>query len=149
MPLLYETTRKAAQLSEGEIAEIFMASAQTRQGLRFYDPSQVANYDEYTRELTPEERLVDHSNREMASQLCWKPYMYNPSLPHYLGKVDTSTLIVWGRQDAIVPLNCGERYNEALPNSTLAVIEECGHSPAIEKPQEFLSHVQGFLSGLQ
>ena len=133
---------------EGEIAEIFMASAQTRLQQRFYDPSQVHSYEQYTRELTPEEQLVDHSNREMASRLCWRPYMHNPSLPFYLEKVTTPTLIVWGRQDAIVPLNCGEMYRQALGNSTLTVIDRCGHSPAIEKPQEFLKEVMGFLSGL-
>ena len=133
---------------EGEIAEIFMVSAQTRASLRFYDTSQVPNYEQYSAELTTEEALVDHSNREMASRLCWKPYFYNPSLPHYLSTVDTPTLIVWGRQDAIIPENCGELYHDALSNSTLKVIDNCGHSPQIEKPQEFASAVTEFLSGL-
>ena len=57
--------------------------------LRFHDTSQVANYDEFAREMTPEEAATDHSNREMASRLCWRPYMHNPSLSHYLKKVDT------------------------------------------------------------
>jgi len=135
--------------TEGEIAELFMVSAQTRLKLRFYDPSQVPNYEQYTQELTPEERETEHSNREMASRLCWKPYMHNPSLPHYLRKVTTPTLIVWGRQDAIVPLNCAELYKQALPNATLRIIDHCGHSPAIEKPQEFQRAVTSFLSGLK
>ena len=78
---------------QGEIAEIFMVSDQTRQGQRFYDPSQVPNLENYQRELSTEEILVDHSNREMASRLCWRPYLHNLSLPHYLGKVSTPTLI--------------------------------------------------------
>jgi pimeloyl-ACP methyl ester carboxylesterase len=132
----------------GEIAEIFMVSAQTRLKQRFYDPSQVSNYDQYTRELTPEEQVVEHSNREMASRLCWRPYLHNLSLPYYLSKVPTPALIVWGRQDAIIPVECGELYQQALPNATLKVIDNCGHSPAIEKPREFLSAVTGFLSRL-
>ena len=134
---------------EGEIAEIFMVSAQTRSGQRFYDPSQVADYEErYARELTAEEALVDHSNREMASRLCWKPYLNNPNLPFYLRKVTTPTLIVWGRQDAIIPVECGELYRQALSNSRLEVIDHCGHSPQIEKPEEFARLVSEFLSGL-
>ena len=134
----------------GEITEIFMVSAQTRQNLRFHDASQVPDYDElYARELTPEEATMAHSNQEMASRLCWNPYMHNPSLPYYLEKVATPTLIVWGREDAIVPLDCGELYQRALPNATLRVIDHCGHSPALEKPQEFLSAVREFLSGLK
>ena len=89
-----------------------------------------------------------HSNREMASRLCWKPYLHNPSLPHYLTKVTTPTLIVWGKQDAIIPLECGEIYQQALPNAKLEVIDQCGHSPQVEKPQEFHKVVTDFLSGL-
>ena len=133
---------------EGEIAEIFMVSAQTRASLRFYDTSQVPNYERYSGELTTEEALVDHANREMASRLCWKPYLHNPSLPYYLSTVDTPTLIVWGRQDAIIPVGCGELYRQALSNSTLKVIDNCGHSPQIEKPQEFASAVTEFLTPL-
>jgi pimeloyl-ACP methyl ester carboxylesterase len=134
---------------QGEIAEIFMVSAQARLKQRFYDPSQVLNYDQYTRELTPEERTVEHSNREMASRLCWRPYLNNPNLRHYLGKVSTPTLIVWGKQDAIIPVECGELYRQALPNAALKVIDNCGHSPAIEKPQEFLDTVTEFLGNLR
>jgi pimeloyl-ACP methyl ester carboxylesterase len=122
-----------------------MVSAQTRLKQRFYDPKQVPDYDKYTRQLTPEEQQVDHGNREMASRLCWKPYLHNPSLPHYLRAVPTPALIVWGRQDAIIPVECGELFRQALPNATLRVIDRCGHSPALEKPQEFLKTVTDFL----
>jgi len=48
---------------KGEIAEIFMVSAQIRLKQRFYDPSQVPNYERYTRALSPEEQAVEHTNR--------------------------------------------------------------------------------------
>jgi pimeloyl-ACP methyl ester carboxylesterase len=35
---------------------------------------------------------------------------------------------VWGREDAIVPVECGELFQQALPNATLKVIEHCGHT---------------------
>jgi pimeloyl-ACP methyl ester carboxylesterase len=133
---------------QGEIAEIFMCSAQTRLAQRFFDPSQVPNYERYTRQLTPEEQVVEHANREMAARLCWKPYLHNPSLPYYVRKVTTPTLILWGREDAIIPVECGELYQRALPNATLRVIERCGHSPALEKPHDFLQVVTTFLAGL-
>lgn len=130
---------------QGGIAEIFMVSAQTRQRQRFYDISQVPNAEQYQRDLTPEEQLVAHSNQEMASRLCWRPYLHNPSLPYYLLAVATPTLLVWGRQDAIIPVECGELYRDALPNARLEVIDQCGHSPALEKPAQFLSAVRAFL----
>jgi pimeloyl-ACP methyl ester carboxylesterase len=133
---------------QGEIAEIFMVSANTRLEQRFYDPSQVENYENYARELSPEEQLVVHSNAITASQLCWRPYLHNPSLPHYLARVDTPTLIVWGREDAIIPVECGHLFQQAINGSQLAIIDNCGHSPAIEKRSEFVSAVTGFLNSI-
>ena len=99
--------------------------------------------------MTPEEVNQAHSNMEMASRLCWRPYLNNPTLSQYLRKVTTPALVIWGKQDAIVPEECGELYQRALPNCTLKVIDHCGHSPQIEKPQEFHSAVSEFLSGLK
>ena len=101
----------------GEIAEILMVSQDVAKKLRFYDPTQVPDFDTVVnRQLTPDEEAVQWRNREM-TRLCWKPYFHNPKLPAYLRGVKVPTLIVWGRQDAIVPLNCGELYQRALVNS--------------------------------
>jgi pimeloyl-ACP methyl ester carboxylesterase len=75
-------------------------------------------------------------NREMTFRIAWKPYMYNPSLPHLLGDVRTPTLVVWGRENRVVPLECGERYVKALRNAKLAVIDGAGHFVEMEKPEE-------------
>jgi pimeloyl-ACP methyl ester carboxylesterase len=130
----------------GEIAEILMVSPETTKKLRFYDPAQVPDYETLVnRQLTPEEQDMQWRNREMTSRLCWKPYFHNPKLPAYLRGVKIPTLIVWGKQDAIVPVNCGELYQQALANATLHVIDRCGHSPGLEKPQEFVRAVREFL----
>src|SRR5262249_53703601 len=42
-------------------------------------------------------------NREMTFRIAWKPYMYSQTLPHLLGGVATPTLVVWGRDNRIVP----------------------------------------------
>jgi pimeloyl-ACP methyl ester carboxylesterase len=132
---------------EGEIAEMLMVSQDVTAKRRFYDSSQVPNYEALVnRPLTPEERDMQWRNREMTSRLCWKPYFHNPHLPAYLRGVHTPTLIVWGKQDALIPVNCGELYQQALANASLQVIDRCGHAPHLEKPQEFLQTVQAFLA---
>jgi len=131
----------------GDIAEILMVSPDTTQKLRFYDPEQVPDYDTLVnRQLTPEEQERQWRNREMTSRLCWKPYFHNLNLAADLRGVKTPTLIVWGKQDAIIPVNCGELYQQALANATLHVIDRCGHIPALEKPQEFVQAVREFLA---
>jgi pimeloyl-ACP methyl ester carboxylesterase len=126
------------------IAEVLMVPPQEVQKLAYYDLGQAPPAP--TR--TPAEEAVQWSNREMASRLCWKPYMHNPKLPEYLRLVQVPTLIVWGRQDRIVPLECGEMYQEVLQGSTLHVIDQCGHVPHREKTQEFLAVTVRFLSYL-
>ncbi len=85
-------------------------------------------------------------NREMTFRIAWKPYMYNPTLPHLLGGVVTPTLVVWGRDDRIVPLECGERYMKALARARLEVIDAAGHFVEMEKPDELARLVTRFLS---
>jgi pimeloyl-ACP methyl ester carboxylesterase len=83
-------------------------------------------------------------NREMTFRIAWKPYMYNPTLPHLLGGVQTPALIVWGRRDRIVPLECGEAYSRAMPQSRLAVIEGAGHFIDMEQPEALAKLVTEF-----
>jgi pimeloyl-ACP methyl ester carboxylesterase len=56
------------------------------------------------------------------------------------------TLIVWGRQDGLVPLAMGERFNKDIPGSKMVVIDQCGHIPNVEKPGEFNAAVLKFLT---
>jgi len=57
------------------------------------------------------------------------------------------TLIIWGRQDGLVPLAEGERFNKDIAGSKMVVIDQCGHMPNAEKPGEFNAAVLKFLAG--
>jgi len=56
-------------------------------------------------------------------------------------------LIIWGRQDGLVPLAEGERFNKDIAGSKMFVIDQCGHVPNLEKPGEFNAAVLKFLAG--
>jgi pimeloyl-ACP methyl ester carboxylesterase len=56
------------------------------------------------------------------------------------------TLVVWGREDGLVPLTDGERFNKEIAGSKLVVIDQCGHVPNVEKPMEFNAAVIQFLT---
>ena len=94
---------------KGEIADIFIISPVQVTELLFHDPKQAPEYDQlYGQSPTPEQTDIAEGNREMAVRLCWKPYMYDPRLPGLLGRVNIPTRIVWGREDRLAPLECGE-----------------------------------------
>jgi pimeloyl-ACP methyl ester carboxylesterase len=56
------------------------------------------------------------------------------------------TLIVWGREDGLIPLSDGERFNKEIAGSKLVVIDQCGHVPNVEKALEFNAAVMKFLT---
>ena len=84
-------------------------------------------------------------NREMTFRIAWKPYLYNPSLPHLLGGVTTPALVVWGSHDRIVPAECAHAYVAALPQARLARIEGAGHFVEMEKPRELARAITQFI----
>jgi pimeloyl-ACP methyl ester carboxylesterase len=132
---------------QGEIADIFIISPAQVRDLLFHDPSQAPEYESvYNRELSPEEQLTSDLNREMTVRLSWKPYMHDPRLTGLLARVKAPTRMVWGREDRIVPVECGALYQKAIPGSDLVVIDNCGHSPQVEKPEEFVNAALEFLA---
>lgn len=132
---------------KGEIADVFLETPEEVLQRQFYDIKQAPEYERlYGSEPTLEQRQMASWNREMAALLTWKPYMYNPKLPILLAQVKVPTLIVWGREDGIVPVECGELYRAAIAGARLSVLEQCGHSPQIEKPQAFLEVVLPFVT---
>ena len=133
----------------GEITEVFMVSDDARLKLGFHNAEQVPNFDQITAERSSEETAILHANKEMMSRLCWRPYLHNPSLPYFLGGVKTPALVIWGKQDAIFPVECGEMYAKLLGNATLTTIDNCGHKPQMEKPDEFNAAIISFLDGLK
>ncbi|MCK6539502.1 MAG: alpha/beta hydrolase [Anaerolineales bacterium] len=63
-----------------------------------------------------------------------------------VGKMDKPVLLVWGRNDTTVPLAHSDLLRDAMPQAEFHVIEECGHIPHYEKPDEFNPILLNFLS---
>lgn len=59
------------------------------------------------------------------------------------------TLIIWGREDGLVPLTEGERFHKDIAGSKLIVFDQCAHVPNLEKPGEFNAAVIKFLTDAQ
>ena len=130
----------------GEILDIFYYPPEEIFPRTVFDAATIPERERlFGRPPTPEEAEIALRNREMTARLTWKPYMFNPRLPHFLPRVTAPTLLVWGREDGIVPVICGEQYRRLLPDATLRVLERCGHLPLIERPDEFAGLVLDFL----
>ena len=63
-----------------------------------------------------------------------------------LGGIKQPTLIIWGKQDGLLPLADGEKFDREIPNSDLVVFDKCGHVLQVEKGTDFNKAVLEFLS---
>ena len=72
--------------------------------------------------------------------------MRSHTLPALLRGVATPTLVVWGREDRIMPLNACQLYQRAIKGATATILERCGHMPEMEQPAAFVQAVLDFLA---
>ena len=65
--------------------------------------------------------------------------------PDALGDYNIPTLMVAGAQDRIFPLAVLKEVSQVIPGAQLHIVEEAGHSPYFETPDEFNSVVGAFI----
>jgi len=131
------------QPREGEILDQFLISSTDYVKAGFHDQKHFqALHGE------PDVDLLEFWEiaREMTTRVAWKPYMFDQSLPHLLPGVKTPTLLVWGREDRVVPMDCAKRYLETLPNARLEVLPNCGLRAEVERPKELARLVHDFIA---
>lgn len=62
-----------------------------------------------------------------------------------MATIGQPVLVVHGRDDRLMPLECGEWYAKAIPGATLEVIDDAGHWLQIEHHDRFRDLVREFL----
>lgn len=66
-----------------------------------------------------------------------------------LHQIEAPTLLIWGKEDTITPAFVGEKFNELIKNSRLHFVNECGHAPMMEHPEQFNEILEGFLEEIE
>ena len=56
------------------------------------------------------------------------------------------TLIIWGIEDKVIPLQHLELFKNYIPNSQIEIIQDAGHAPFTEKPEHVCELIHDFLS---
>lgn len=65
-----------------------------------------------------------------------------------LGGIRQPALLLWGRQDNVTPPSVAEEFHELLPDSRLVWLDNCGHTPMLERPEPFARAVREFVDEL-
>jgi pimeloyl-ACP methyl ester carboxylesterase len=63
-----------------------------------------------------------------------------------LRRADMPVLVVWGKQDALIPLSYASPLAAEFPHAELVVLDGCGHVPMADCPDAFDRAVIPFLS---
>lgn len=58
------------------------------------------------------------------------------------GEIKVETTIIWGLKDLLVPKGDAFRYSRMIPHARLVLLEEVGHIPMFETPEEFNAIVE-------
>jgi pimeloyl-ACP methyl ester carboxylesterase len=65
---------------------------------------------------------------------------------HRLPEITAPTLIVWGRDDRVVPVAGAYEYEQLIPNARRVILEDTGHVPMLERPARFNELVEEFFN---
>ncbi|MCB0549249.1 MAG: alpha/beta hydrolase [Phaeodactylibacter sp.] len=108
----------------------------------FYDP-EVAS-----KELVDEVFDIVNDRNKAIRVIATAKSAVRHNLGDKLHQVKAPTLLVWGRQDQITPAFVGEKFHELIENSKLVFLDQCGHAPMMEHPEQFNRHLESFLEEL-
>lgn len=73
------------------------------------------------------------------------PYFYHAKLRERLHRFARPALILWGAEDAFVPVSHAHAYGEGLSNSRVEIVDGCGHAVHIEASDILAEKIATFL----
>jgi pimeloyl-ACP methyl ester carboxylesterase len=63
-----------------------------------------------------------------------------------LQQIKNETLIIWGKDDRLFPVEYGERAAKIIPNAKFHLIKDAGHLPLMDQPEIFNKILVDFLN---
>lgn len=124
-------------------ADIFMIDPDEQARLAYTDAAQGEEAAKRASAAKYQEMAI--ANRVASARFGWNPRFHNPRLERWLHRVDVPTLVVWGREDRIFAPAHAEAFHRAIPGSRLAMIDNAGHLPHVERLDETHRILAGFL----
>lgn len=82
---------------------------------------------------------------QVFKQLVERPVPLTPELP----KIQAPTLLLWGRQDRVLDVSSIEVMQPLLNKPNVVIMDNVGHAPMLERPEESALLYRGFLEGLK
>jgi 2-hydroxy-6-oxonona-2,4-dienedioate hydrolase len=110
--------------------------------LTFYDPNTA------TKELVDEVYGIVNNRLKAIKIIALAKSAIRNNLGEELNGIQQPTLLIWGNNDSITPPFVAKEFNKLIPNSELHFVDNCGHAPMMEVPDEFNAILHKFLKKL-
>lgn len=131
------------------VARWLEAEPQAMPALLFHDPNSPAAQSMLALPEDPDIAAAAIAAQTWATgvtgKFCWP--IPDRGLRARLHRVSAPALVVWGRQDRLNPVGYTEEWRRELRDVQVAVVEDCGHIPQVEKLDETIALVDAFLAG--
>lgn len=70
---------------------------------------------------------------------------FDPAMMARLSEIKVPTLVLWGREDALIPVRLSAVYAEKMPQATVIIYDHCGHIPMEEVADRSAADVRAFV----
>lgn len=92
------------------------------------------------------QELLRYKMYQLLSRIGFNPpYLHNRLLRDRLYRYKGPALVVHGANDLLVPKSHADAYKNGLGNARKKIVNGCGHSPHLEKPNQTASLVVNFI----
>lgn len=68
------------------------------------------------------------------------------SMADRLARISVPTMIIWGKEDSLIPIEYAKDFLSAIKNSQFVEMNNCGHTPYVEEPEKFSEILLRFLN---
>jgi 2-hydroxy-6-oxonona-2,4-dienedioate hydrolase len=99
--------------------------------LTFFDPKHA------TKELVDECYGIVNDRAKVLRTLALAKSAIRHNMAKDLPSFNIPVCLIWGKNDTITPPEVAEEFKELLPKADLFWVDECGHAPMMEHPEEF------------
>lgn len=105
----------------------------------FYDPAMAS------KELVDEVFSIVNDRNKVLRVLAMSRSAMQENLADELYRIQKPVQLIWGSDDKITPPHVAQEFHKLLVKSELHFIDQCGHAPMMERPEEFNVLFQSFL----
>lgn len=106
--------------------------------MTFYNPAMV------TDELVDECHEAVNNREKVIRILSIAKSAIRHNMKKELPNMQMPACLIWGKNDTITPPEVADEFHELMPNSELHWLDQCGHAPMMERPEEFNALLENF-----